>query len=204
MIEQLLTRNSHRRKRPTALPFLGDLTLAMGRCHEFCGTARHTLAMMLAGTMEGPVFWISPGWLGERLNPEGMIPFVNPGRFTFMAPTHVEDLQWTMEEVLRSGAVPLVVAEMPAPPALTPVRRLHLAAETGVKTGRYRPMGIILSYGQGGAQGVESRWQMNADHDADGIGWSLTRLRARTEPVKSWRVTSHKAGFELTARQDNT
>jgi len=200
MIEQLLTRNSHRRKRSTASNFIGGLSLAKGRCHEFCGTARHTLALMLAGAVEGPVFWISPGWLGERLNTEGMIRFANPGRFTFMTPSHVEDLQWTMEEVLRSGAVPLVVVEMPAPPALTPVRRLHLAAENGAKTGAYRPVGVILSYGQGGAQGIESRWKMDADHNENGIGWALTRLRSRTEPVKTWRVAPQKTGFELTAR----
>lgn len=155
--------------------------------------------MMLAGYLDGPVMWVSPNWATDRLNPAGMLPFANPGRFTFITPSATEDLQWTMEEVLRSGAVPLVVCEMQIPPALTPVRRLHLAAENGAKTGAYNPIGLILTQGDGGAQGVETRLRMVPTYLTEGTGWTLTRLRARTEPVKTWQVTSQKNGFELTA-----
>lgn len=204
MTEHLLTHTRQRLNQPATLPFLGSLTLSMGRCHEFCGTARHTLAMMLAKTMEGPVFWISPGWVTEQLNPHGMVPFADPRRFTFVTPAKTEDLQWSMEEVLRSGAVPLVVVEMADPPALTPVRRMHLAAETDVKTGKCRPVGIILTTVQGGAQGVESRWRMDGSYTETGRSWSLTRQRSRTEPVKSWQVTQQETGFGLTAQPRNT
>ncbi|MGJ8585415.1 MAG: ImuA family protein [Marinosulfonomonas sp.] len=202
MTAHLLTRHSHRRKTTPELPLLGDLGLALARCHEFCGNSRRTLAMMAAGQFKGPVFWISLGWSSERLNPDGMRRFANPGRFTFVTPRRAEDVLWTMEEVLRSGAVPLVVADIPAPPALTPVRRLHLAAETGAREGTVRPVGVLLTPDEGGAQGIESRWHMAGAHDAAGLGWTLTRLRARTDPPKSWHVAPQNAGFGLTAKSD--
>jgi len=179
-------------------PFLGDLALPLARVHEFCGHARRTLAMMLAARMTGPVFWIAPGWAPGRLNPDGMLRFVDPARFTFLTPRRPEDLLWCMEEVLRTGAVPLVVADLPAPPALTPVRRLHLAAETGAAEGTQRPLGLLLCPGTGGAQGVESRWHMAGAHRIDELGWTLTRQRARTEPPKAWRVATDGARFQLT------
>ena len=197
MTTQPLSRQTHRRKHPAGQPFLGDLILPLARVHEFCGNARRTLVMMLASRMAGPVFWIAPGWSAERLNADGMMRFINPGRITFMTPRRPEDLLWTMEEVLRSGAVPLVVADIPAPPALTPVRRLHLAAETGADEGTVKPLGLLLVPGNGGAQGVETRWQMQGAHGIAGPGWTLTRSRARTDPPKTWRVIPEKDRFSL-------
>lgn len=177
-----------------ALPFLEELSLTLARTHEFCGNARRTLAMLVAAALDGPVIWIVPGWLPDRLNPEGMVQFVDPGRFLFVMPRRPEDVLWTTEEALRSGLVPLVVADLPAPPALTPVRRLHLAAETGATEGRVRPLGLLLTPGEGGARGVESRWQMMGAHAPGAPGWQLTRLRARTAPPRSWRVTPGRRG----------
>ena len=195
MNAQLLKRQSHRDPQQ---PFLGDLALPLARVHEFCGNARRTLAMMLAARMTGPGFWIAPGWASGRLNPDGMLHVVDPARLTFLTPRRPEDLLWCMEEVLRTGAVPLVVADIPAPPALTPVRRLHLAAEAGASQGRLRPLGLLLTPGDGGAQGVESRWQMAGAHGLDAHGWTLNRQRARAAPPMIWRVIPSGAQFRLT------
>jgi len=197
----LLSNHSHK-PRPEQ-PFLGNLSLPLARVHEICGNSRHTLAMIIAGRMQGPVFWISPGWQPGQLNPEGMVRFAQPGRFTFIRPRRPEDLLWVLEETLRSGTVPLAVAELPAPPGLTPVRRLHLAAETGAAEGRVKPLGLILTAGDGGAQGVETRWRMVGDHQS-GNGWLLTRARARTQPVQSWRVEPQHDSFRLIAPPDRT
>ena len=192
----LLTRSSHRDKPKTqAVRFLGGLSLRRVRAHEFCGAARRTLGLVLAGAMEGPVFWITPAWRPEHLHTEGIEPFVNPGRITFVSPKRAEDILWCMEEILRSGNVPLTVADIPGTPTMTSVRRLHLAAETGVEQGRIAPLGVVLTPGTGGAQGVESRWSLEPRHPDDTRSrWELKRLRARTEPVKTWRLQPGAAG----------
>ncbi len=186
------------RSRP-GQPLIGALALARARVHEFCGNARHRLAMQLAARMSGPVFWIAPGWSSAGPNPDAMVHFVDPARFVFVAPGRAEDLLWCMEEVLRSGAVPLVFADLPSPPALTPVRRLQLAAEAAEAKTETAPLGVLLTPGDGGAPGVESRWRMLAAHATarngyeDIFAWRLTRLRARTAPVGDWSVAQTRS-----------
>jgi protein ImuA len=187
---------------PAGQALLGDLTLAPGRVHEFCGTARRTLALTLARRMTGPVFWIAPGWSADRLNPEGVLSFLDPGRLIFVTPRRAEDLLWSMEEVLRAGAVPLVVADLPAPPALTPVRRLQLAAETGAAEGRLVPLGLLLTPGRGGAAGAESRWECLPRHAGTARAdraWTLHRRRARTAPEAEWSLRWGEDGLQMAA-----
>lgn len=183
----LLSRAPHRAD--PALPLFGDVTLPLGRVHECCGRARRTLALMVAAKTGGPVLWIAPGWSEAPLNPDGIAGFAAPESFLFVTPQRAPDLLWAMEEALRSGAVPLVVADLAEPPALTPVRRLHLAAETGAAEARRLPLGLLLTPGAGGAPGVETRWQMEPDHTPRTDRWQLHRRRARLAPEKSWTIT---------------
>jgi protein ImuA len=188
----LLSRQGHR-PRP-GVPFMGDLALATARVHEVCGAARRSFALAVGGAMEGPVLWIAPGWMPERLNPEGMLRLVAPSRLLFVTPRRTEDLLWSMEEALRSGTVPLVIADLPEAPGLTPVRRLHLAAETGAAEGAVRPLGLILTP-EGGAPGVETRWSLSPRHPGTREErWEMRRLRARTLPEAAWTVAPGRDG----------
>ena len=148
----------------------------------------------------GPVLWLRPGWLPERLFPQGVMSFIDPGRLIFVTPRRPEDLLWCFEEGLRGAATALVVAELPEPPRLTPVRRLQLAAETGAAEGKATPTGLMLTPGSGGAPGVESRWAIAPDHEMGRTRWRLDRLRARADPPQGWTITAGEngTGFALT------
>ncbi|MEW2911391.1 hypothetical protein [Leisingera sp. JC11] len=215
MPTHLLARRSHK-PRP-ALPLTEGVALERARVHEACGPARHSFALWLAAAAQGPVLWLSPPQAGRALNPaqaarplnpDGMAGYASPARFLFVRTARTEDLLWAMEEALRSGAAPLVVAELAEPPAMTPVRRLHLAAEGGGRFGP-APLGLLLTPGAGGAQGIESRWHLAhapgpgsspAGRAPAGRGcWTLQRLRARTLPPRSWQVTRACAGGPLRA-----
>ena len=186
----LLTR-APQRDRP-ARTLEGDIRLTLARLHEASGPARRSLALWLAGAVQrqgpGPVIWIAPRHLPDRPNPDGMVGLARPESVIYLSPQRPEDLLWSMEECLRSGAAPLVIADLPAPPGLTPVRRLHLAAETGATEGAFTPIGLILTPETGGAQGVDSRWHMAPAHTPDGQGWTLRRLRARQDPPRDWQL----------------
>lgn len=194
-------------KRP-ALSLLKDIDLDLGRVHECAGRARRVFALMLAARTSGPVLWIAPAYGTDTLNPDGMLRFVDPGRFIFVAPQRAEDLLWAMEEALRSGAVPLVVADMPGFPALTPVRRLHLAAEAGAAQAPRPPLGLLLTPDEGGAQGVETRWVMQPDMAPDmtnalphdHLRWHLARSRARRAPPRDWHILQNPScPFQIAA-----
>ena len=190
-------------------PLAGDLTLRRGRVHELCGPSRIMLAARIMARTRGPVVWIRPGWGSDRLNAAGLQPLADPGRLILVQADRDENLLWAAEEALRSGAAPLVVAELLAPPALTPTRRLHLAAGTGAEAahrdGQTAPLGLLLLPGAGGAQGVESRWHM-APAPSRALLWSeeesfvLTRQRARLLPPASWTLHANHQDTVLTPR----
>lgn len=194
------------RPRPHDLqPLAGDLALRRARLHEFCGPSRRMLAAGVMARSEGPVVWIRPGWGPERLNAAGLQPLANPARLLLVRADRDEAALWAAEEALRSGAVPLVVVETAAVPGLTPVRRLHLAAGAGAEAahrdGGTAPLGLILTPGQGGAPGVESRWHLEPLPSrtllwSDEAAWTLTCLRARLAPPARWRLRRINGGAE--------
>jgi protein ImuA len=187
------------------------LYLVRGRVHEFCGPARITLAALVMERSEGPVIWACAGWTTDRICPDGLAAFANPARLILARARRAEDILWAAEEALRSGAAPLVIAELPTPPALTPVRRLHLAAEAGAEAAHHQrgraPLGLLLIPGDGGAQGVESRWHMQAAPSRTTLiewheAWLLSRRRAREHPPASWQVSRDDVGQTDVAQTD--
>lgn len=182
----------------------GGLALACGRVHEACGPDRWVLAFLAAGALAGPVLWLHPAWQAERPNPDGLLPFFDPSRLILAAAKRAEDLLWSMEEALRSGAAPLVVADLPGPPALTPVRRLHLAAGRGAEATGTPPLGLMLTPGEGGAPGVESRWYLAPCHAPGLTRWRAERRRARLAPPAVWTIERRGQSWRATPAGDTS
>ncbi|MBC2837087.1 ImuA family protein [Paragemmobacter straminiformis] len=185
------------RPKRASQPLAGGLELLRGRVHEGCGPARVVMAALLMGRSAGPVLWILPAWQGERLFPDGLAAFADPGRLVMVQARRVEDMLWAMEEGLRSGVTPLVVADLPEVPGLTPVRRLNLAAESGAEAAAAwrgpAPLGLLLTPGAGGAAGAESRWRMEFAPAGSALleaaqCWRLERQRARGAPPAAFRL----------------
>ncbi len=193
----------HTRHAPAedALELAPGATLALARAHEIAGPARTALALLIAGRTAGPVLWLQPAWEPSRPMGDGVCAMLDPGRLLLARGRRMVDLLWSAEEALRSGEVPLVVALLPEPPSgLTPVRRLHLAAEAGARAGA-PPIMLLLLPGEGQAAGVESRWHVAPAPGwaRDGIPrWRLARTRSRMAPEKSWemRLDHGLLGFE--------
>jgi protein ImuA len=187
-----------------ALGLAPGVDLARGRAHEATGPARRVFALLLAAAATGPVLWLHPAWERERLMGDGLRAFLDPGRLVFGGGRGAADLLWAAEEALRSGIVPLVVAELPAPPALTPVRRLHLAAAAGagIAPGP-APLALLLTPDPGGAAGVETRWHLAPAPGwaRDGVPrWHLRRLRARVAPPAAWEMARANGKVTLAPR----
>ena len=165
-----------------------DISIPYTRVNEICGPSRRALALILASQMNGPILWIKPHWHRQELNAQGIVNFLNPGRLTFVDPKRADDVLWCMEETLRSGTVPTVIAECDTLPPLTPIRRLHLAAENGAKMGKIKPLPLLLTPADGGAQGIETRWHAAPRHDTMQNRWLVERRRARMAPPTAWML----------------
>jgi protein ImuA len=175
-------------------PAADEVSLAPGvgltraRAHEAAGPARAVFAFLVAARLAGPVLWLHPQRTIERLMGHGVRRFIEPGRLVLVRPPTPEEILWAAEEALRTGLAPLVVAELPEPPRLTRVRRLHLAAETGAAKGT-APIALILTSGGDGAPGVETRWHLVPTPGCardDSASWHLTRACTRMAPPASW------------------
>ncbi|MEX3014607.1 ImuA family protein [Gymnodinialimonas hymeniacidonis] len=182
-----ITRQSHRKTRP-GLRLLDRFNLQGARAHEACGPARRRLALWLAQTTPREVLWIRPDWHPDRLHMAGVRAEIDPARLIFVECCRPADLLWCMEEALRTGLSDLVVCDLPEPPGLTPVRRLHLAAEAGAEQTGRAPLGLLLTPGEGGSAGIETRWSLTPTHRTDAESWTLARLRARDAAPGEWMV----------------
>ncbi|PRY73969.1 ImuA family protein [Marivita geojedonensis] len=184
----LLSRRPHR---PAPAITLGDaeIGLRLGRVHELCGSARRTLALAIAAQTQGPVVWITPQGVSDVLCADAIADWINPGHILFATAPKRDLLLWAMEEALRDGHAPVVIADLPAPPGMVPVRRLHLASEAGCGAGVCRPLALLLTPDQGGAPGIETRWALNPAHHKGAGHWTLSRLRARMAPPRDWLMT---------------
>ncbi len=184
-------------RRPSLALAADGPALALGRAHEAAGPARRVFAAVAAGRMAGPVLWIVAGRRPGVPHPEGLRGFLDPRRLVTVHARRPIDGLWATEEALRSGATATVILETADPPALTPVRRLQLAAEAGAALdGAGPPLCLILTPEGGSAAAVETRWWIDplpgwATERRPGGGparWRFALLRDKAGPPGAWEV----------------
>ncbi len=188
--------------------------LALAAVHEVQGpsAADFALRLMVSGLSgNGSILWCVPEGRRDHLYGPGLWQArIDPHRLVVAVCRDREEMLWTVEEALKSGAVAAVVAQMEKdrgrrtraigrPVDLTASRRLQLAAEAG------GGLGLILSEGEnpgGGAvtpSAAATRWWIDPAplHDPrDRACWaaSLLRVRGGAVPDTVWRVRVDRDG----------
>ena len=134
--------------------FFAHFPLRIGRVHEVGGPDAMAFAAIAAAQRQAGVLWVREAWPGEILNPAGLAPLVDPGRFLLArTATQAESLA-VAEEALKDGAMPFVVIEITRPLDLREGRRLQLAARAGKTTGL-----CLIPEGMG-SNAAETRWHI--------------------------------------------
>ncbi|MBU2983313.1 hypothetical protein KO498_16020 [Lentibacter algarum] len=153
------------------------------RYHEVTGAGSYSFAAICCGLVSSRVLWFAEGWVPEVLNPNGLQAYCDPHQLLVGKCGNAADVLAATEEALRSGAVPLVVAELTKPLTLTSGRRLQLAAEAGASTGL-----MIVQEGMG-SNATQTRWRVSPRYSADVstlMQWELIKNKAGT--CGDWRI----------------
>lgn len=155
-----------------------------GRVHEAMGAGGRVFALALALGLAGPVIWLQERRARAMLCPQGVAPLVDPARLILVrAPDGLALLQ-LVEEALRSGAAPLVVAELGQAPDLTASRRLQLAAGAGGGRG-------LCLLPEGGARNTaaETRWLcLPVPGEGGGAGQLWELVKNKRGRLGAWLV----------------
>lgn len=164
---------------PYALPF----PLKPARAHEAQGPGAPFFALTVCGLQARPCLWISERWQSDRLNPQGVAPFLDPARL-ILADTsnHMENLA-SAEEALRSAGFGVVVTRLSEPLTLFTGRRLSLAAQAG------QTLGIFLIPEGAGSPAAETRWHCApyfSAKDSTLHRWQLIKNKSGT--LKEWAI----------------
>ncbi|MEO0428252.1 MAG: hypothetical protein AAF160_12535 [Pseudomonadota bacterium] len=171
----------------------GLAALAAGRVHEVCGSGRLAFALAMAGEARGPVLWIAEATRRDRPCPHGIARFLDPARLVLARPTGLIAALQVMEEALRSGAAPLVLAELEAAPDLTQSRRLQLAAGTGGGWGL-----CLVPENRLATNAAETRWRCRPLAAPGTAGTGEERRAADAHGAQEdWRPTGALQLWEL-------
>ncbi len=167
---------------------LPDL-LVPARVHEATGRGRLTFALALAGGLAGPVLWVQDARTRDGLYAPGLAAFLDPARLVLARPTGPLAVLQSVEEALRSGAVPLVIAELAEAPDLTASRRLQLAAGTGGGRGL-----CLLPETRLRTNAAETRWRCEPVA-GEGARQHWEILKNKRGRVGAWQVRRAGRGF---------
>lgn len=166
------------------------LSLRIGRYHEIMGPSATAFALVQASVHAGPLPWIACHHAARVICPTGMASFIDPARLIVVTPASAKEAYWAFEQVLRSGAARMAVAEIAAPLSLTQSRRLQLAAETG------GGLGLLIRQDSTSASAAETRWYSTAliSPSLDSKAGITERAQRAPVPEWKWELLKNKSG----------
>lgn len=178
--------------------------LALGALHEVAGGGNGALdgaaaALFAAGILartHGPVLWC--GGTRDLFAPAIALVGLHPDRVIYAEANSDKDVLACMEEGLRHGGLAGVIGEV-CRLAMTPSRRLQLAAETsgtiGIAIRRWRRPAEAADFGQPTAS--TTRWRVSAlpasPLPVPGVGrprWFVELIRAKAGECAEFEVES--------------
>lgn len=165
-----------------SVPLITAYPLRPSRMHEACGPGAVSFALRTTAHTHGDTLWVREQWLPEQLLPAGF-EGLDPSRLILAQTKSQTDTLAIMEEALRDGAAPFVVAQITAPISLTAGRRLQLAAKAGGATG------LCLIPDGMGSNVAETRWHCAPVFDQRGSTLQLWQLkRNKSGTTGAWHV----------------
>ena len=174
------------------IQFSDVFPLKPSRCHEVTGTGTYSFASVCCGNTVGTAIWFVEGWVTEGVNPLGLQTHCDPHQVLVGKCSTPADVLAATEEALRSGVVPLVIAELTKPLSLIAGRRLQLAAEAGGSTGL-----MIVNDGMG-SNATQTRWHVSptySSNDSTRMRWSLIKNKSGT--LTDWEVRWDEAARRI-------
>jgi len=162
--------------------------LKPSRYHEVTGAGAYSFASICCGNTAGMAIWFVEGWMHEVVSPLGLQAHCDPHQVLVGKCSNAKDVLSAAEEALRSGVIPLVIAELTQSLSLTAGRRLQLAAEAGGSTGL-----MIVRDGMG-SNATQTRWHVSpvySPDDSTQMLWSLIKNKSGT--CGNWEVRWNEA-----------
>ena len=192
---KLVRRGSHRAAQTQEEAVFPPLRAC--RAHDVSGPSATSFAAIACGRHARASIWLTEHWQGIALNPAGVARFCDPRKILLARASGLMDILAAAEEALRSGEVPVVVAEISKEISFTAGRRLQLAAEAGKATGIF-----IINEGKG-SNAAETRWHCRPLYDPSDSTlqrWDLKKNKSGTLGVwdVTWDATAHRINMVCT------
>ena len=190
--------------------FAPNIFIKKRRIHQVFGPSRIRMLLFLAKKISGPIFWIKSPDEKIFLHPDGIYPWMNSSRITFIYTDSQYDKLWAIENIIKDRSSDLIAANFNTTPAFNSIRRLNLGIKN-YNSSANQPICIFFTDSAASITGVESRWFVKNEpswHNSIGQNlnvntekWLFKREYCKRNPNSKWIVTLKKNLYEDTQKK---
>ena len=190
--------------------FAPNIFVKKRRIHQVFGPARIRMLLFLAKKISGPIFWIKSPNEKIFLHPDGIYPWMNSSRVTFIYAKSQSDKLWAIENIIKDKSSDLIAANLNTTPTFNSIRRLKLGIQN-YDNSTNQPICIFFTDSNNIIRGIESRWSVKNEPswhisreeipNIDTEKWLFKRDYCRSDPSAKWIVTLKKNLYEGTTKK---